>query len=218
MNDFAIHTIPGSPYARAVFAALQEKGASYRLVPLMPGTLRTSQHLALHPFGKMPVMNHGGFMLYETQAILRYIDRVLPQPRLTPANPRAAARMDQVMNINDWYLFQGVGSVIVFQRVIGPRLMGLIPDESAIAAAMPKAHAVFDELARLLGDGPFFAGETASLADVMLAPQLDFFRATPEWGRLTAAHANLRDWLDAMNSRPSMASTTWERIAALAAA
>ena len=33
--------------------------------------------------------------------------------------------MDQLMNINDWYLFQGVANVIAFQRIIAPRLMGL---------------------------------------------------------------------------------------------
>ena len=81
-----------------------------------------------------------------------YLDRVPPAPPLTPADPKAAARMDQAMNVNDWYLFQGVNSVIGFHRVVGPRLMGLPPDETAIAAAMPKADVVLNELARLLGE------------------------------------------------------------------
>ncbi len=218
MDPFVIHSIPGSPFGRAVFVALEEKGAVYRLAPVMPGTLRTPPHLALHPFGKIPIMDHAGFRLYECQAILRYIDRIVPRPALTPEEPRAAGRMDQLMNINDWYLFQGVASVIGFQRIVGPRLMGLTPDENAIAAAMPKAHAVFDELSRLLGDGPYFVGDSISLADVLLAPQLDFFRETPEWAPLTAAAENLRQWLDRMIARPSMSVTTWERVAALAKA
>ena len=82
--------------------------------PVAPGAAKSPEHLARHPFGRVPVLEHDGFMLYETQAILRYLDRVLPQPALTPADPRRAARMDQVMNINDWYLFQGVGNVIAF--------------------------------------------------------------------------------------------------------
>jgi glutathione S-transferase len=32
----------------------------------------------------VPVLEHDGFLLYETQAILRYLDRVLPKPALTP--------------------------------------------------------------------------------------------------------------------------------------
>jgi glutathione S-transferase len=71
---------------------------------------------------------------------------------MTPADPKSAARMDQAMNVNDWYLFHGVADVIVFHRVIGPRVLGLTPDEAAVAAAMPKARVVFDELARLLGE------------------------------------------------------------------
>src|SRR6267154_438398 len=152
MSEFVIHSVPGSPFGRAVLVALEEKGAPYRFVPVAPGTGRTPEHLACHPFGRVPYVEHGGFMLYETAAIVRYVDRVLPEPKLTPANPQAAARMDQLMNVNDWYLFQGVANVIAFQRIIRPRLMGLDSDEDAIAAAMPKAHVVFGELSRLLGD------------------------------------------------------------------
>ena len=218
MQEFVVYSIPGSPFGRAVFAALEEKGASYRLSPVAPGTFRLPAHLVRHPFGRVPAMEHGDYCLYETQAILRYIDRVLPQPPLTPADAKAAGRMDQLMNVNDWYLFQGVGAVIGFQRVVGPRLMGLTPDEEAIAAAMPKAHAVFDELARQLGERPFFVGDALSLADLLLAPQLDFFRETPEWEPLTVPHANLRAWLARMNVRPSMLATTWERVAEMAEA
>jgi glutathione S-transferase len=96
------------------------------------------------------VLEHDGFVLYETQAIVRYLDRVLPKPALTPADAKCAARMDQVMNVNDWYLFQGVNNVITFQRIVVPRLLGAVPDEAAIAAAMPQAHRVFNELSRLL--------------------------------------------------------------------
>lgn len=126
--------------------------------------------------------------------------------------------MDQLMNVNDWYLFQGVANVIAFQRIVGPQLMGLTPDEAAIAAAMPKAFAVFDELESHLRGREFFAGSALSLADLLLAPQLDFLAATPEWEPLTAKNAELRSWLDRMNRRPSMAATTWERVAAMAAA
>lgn len=218
MNEYIVHTIPGSPYARAVFMTLEEKRAPYRVAPLAPGQHKAPEHLGRHPFGRMPVIERGDFQLYETQAILRYVDRVFPSPALSPQNPQALARMDQLMNISDWYLFQGVANVIVFQRVIGPRVLGLTPDENAIASAMPRAHLVFAELARLLGDKPFFVSDTVSLADLMLAPQLDFFSVIPEWGELTAERPALRSWLARMNARPSMAGTTWERVASMAMA
>jgi glutathione S-transferase len=126
--------------------------------------------------------------------------------------------MDQAMNVNDWYLFNGVGNVIGFHRIIAPRLMGLAPNEEAIAAAMPKAHTVCKELARLLGSQPFFAGENLTLADLLIAPQLLFLTQTPEWAPLSEGRQNLVDWMDRMNARPSFKATTWERVAELAKA
>ncbi len=218
MSDFTVYSIPGSPFGRAVLSALEEKGAPYRLSPVAPGSFKSPEHMARHPFGRVPVLQHGDFMLYETQAILRYLDRVLPTPALTPADPKAAARMDQAMGVNDWYLFQGVGNVIGFQRVVGPKLMGLTPDEAAIEAVMPRAHMVFDELARLLGAQAYFAGDALSLADLILAPQVEFFRQTPEWAVLGEPHSNIVAWLERMEARPSLKVTTWERVAEMAKA
>src|SRR5713226_1927250 len=218
MSELTVHSIPGSPFGRAVLATLEEKGASWRFSPVAPGTLRSPEHLARHPFGRVPVLEHDGFVVYETQAIQRYLDRVLPAPALTPADPKRAARMDQVMNVNDWYLFHGVGNVIVFHRVVGPRVMGLKPDEAAIEAAMPKARTVFAELARLLGDQNFFAGEAVSLADLLVAPAISFFTETPQWAELGAPHPNLVAWLSRMEARGSMKATTWERVSEMAKA
>ncbi len=218
MSDFTIWTVPGSPFSRAVIAVLIEKRAPVRVVALAPGEIKAPDHLARQPFGRMPAFAHGDFMLYETQAVLRYLDRVLPEPVLTPADPHQAARMDQLMGINDWYLFQGVNTVIGFQRVIGPMLMGLTPDEAAIEAAMPKAHVAFAELSRLLGDKPFFAADRVSLADFMLLGQLDILAMAPEWTALTDGRANLTHWLERMRMRPSVAQTTMPAVAAMAQA
>lgn len=217
MSEFTVYSIPGSPFGRAVLAVLEEKGADYRLEAVKPGEHRAEPHLSRHPFARVPTLDHDGFSLYETQAILRYIDRVLPNPPLTPADPKAAARMDQAINVSDWYLFQGVGNVIGFQRVVGPRLMGLTPDEAVIAGAMPKAHQVFGALERLLGDQPYFGGDQVSLADFTVAPQIDFFTQTPEWEPLTERTPGLAGWIDRMAQRPSFAATTWEKVAAMAA-
>jgi glutathione S-transferase len=218
MSEFIVHSVPGSPYGRSVFVLLAEKGARYRLVPVAPQTRKSEPHISRHPFGRVPVLEHDGFVLYETQAILRYLDRVLPAPPFTPAEPRAAARMDQLMNICDWYLFNGVNNVIAFQRIIRPRLLGEPTDEAAIAAAMPQAHAVFNELSRLLGGSAYLAGDNVSLADFIVGPQLDFLAATPEWQPLVAKASNLVSWLARMNARDSFKSTTAERITELAKA
>ena len=218
MSNFIVHGIPGSPYGRAVLATLVEKNVAFRLVPVAPGSMKSEPHLSLHPFGRVPVLEHDGFRLYETQAILRYLDRMLPAPALTPPDARAAARMDQLLGICDWYLHNGVGNVIGFQRIVCPRLLGKPADEAAIADAMPRAHVVFAELSRLLGGNDYLAGAQVSLADMVAAPQMDFLAQTPEWAALTADRPNLPAWLARMEARRSFQATTWERVAALAKA
>jgi len=218
VSSFVVHTIAGSPAARAVMAALIEKGASFRVAGLTPGAHKMEPHLSRHPFGKMPVLEHGDFSLYETQAILRYLERILPSPPLIPEEPKDAARMNQVMGISDWYLFQGVNNVIGFHRIVGPRLMGLTPDEAAISAAMPRAHVVFGELSRLLGERAYLVSQGVTLADLMVAPHMDFLAQTPEWSTLTLGRSNLVEWLGRMNERKCMQLTTWEAVAQLAKA
>ena len=217
MGQFIVHSIPGSPYGRAVLATLIEKDAPFGFIPVAPGQTKTEPHISRHPFGRVPSIEHDGFPLYETQAIMRYIDRVLPEPVLTPTEPRAAARMDQVLNIADWYLFQGVNNVIAFQRIIGPQLLGLETDVAAIEAAMPQGVKVFAELSRLLGDQAYFVGDKLTLADLAVAPHVDFLASTPEWTRLSDGRANVVAWLDRVRARPSMEGTTWPRVSEMAA-
>src|SRR5437763_13423448 len=120
-SKMIVHGIPGSPYVRAALLALEEKGADYELAPMAFGTLKQEPHLSRHPFGRIPAFEHDGWMLYETRAIMRYVDAVVPGPRLQPEEPRAAARMDQLMNITDWYLMPQVSAKITFNRVVVPR-------------------------------------------------------------------------------------------------
>lgn len=216
MSEFTVWTIPGSPFARSVIAVLLEKSADFGVARLMPGTLKSDEHLARHPFGKMPVLDHGEFRLYETQAILRYLDRVLPEPALTPNDARAAARMDRVLNVNDHYLFNGVSNVIGFHRVVGPMLLGLTPDEDAIAAAMPAGQVVFAALSALLEGSKYFAGEKPTLADFAVFSQIDFLVETPEWTPLTNDRVNLVDWHQRMSERPSVQASTMAAVSELA--
>ena len=206
MTEIVIHGVRGSPYVRSAQLCLEEKGLAYRLHPLGPGEMYGEAYRAMHPFARVPALEHGDYRLYETQAILRYLDAAFPEPPLQPAEPRALGRMNQIIGVNDAYFFPKVASVIVFNRIVGPVFMGRTPDEAAIAEAMPMARGCIAELDRLLDGQPFMAGEALSLADLMLAPQLDFFAATPE-GADVLTGTGLLTWLARMNERPSMRNT-----------
>jgi glutathione S-transferase len=204
MSEFVIYGIPGSPFLRSACLGLEEKGQPYRIERL--ADMRGETHRSLHPFGRMPTVDQGSFRLYETQAILRYVDALFPKPALQPTQPRAIARMNQIIGINDWYLFPQVARIIVFNRIIGPALLGMRPDETAIAAAVPDARLCLGELDRLVDGQPFLAGEHLTIADLMLAPQVYYLAATPEGAAILKA-TSLLSWLGRMNARPSMMAT-----------
>ncbi|HEV8407414.1 MAG TPA: glutathione S-transferase family protein [Sphingomicrobium sp.] len=207
MTGITVHGIPGSPFLRTVEIVLKEKDAPYHLRAMSPADMRTPEHLGLHPFGRIPIFEQGDFRLYETQAIIRYLDDIFPHPRLTPEDPGQRARMNQVIGIIEWYFFPKAAAPIAFNRIIGPRLLGLPADETAIAEAMPIARTCFGELDRLLADKPYFTGDAVSLADIMLGAQLALFEECNEGRELILGTAALPGWLGRMCERPSFLAT-----------
>jgi glutathione S-transferase len=210
MSEIIVYGIPGSPYVRLPLLACEEKGAPWRLEAMAFGTTKSPEHLARQPFGRIPAIEHDGFKLYETQAIGRYIDRAFAGPMLTPVDPKAAARMDQVMNIVDWYVMPSITSKIGFNRVIKP-IFGLPVDEQAVAEAVEPAKVCIRALEDILDDKPYFAGDQVSLADLMAVGHLDFIMETPEGAEIMAG-SPLLAWLDRMAERPSVQKTAMRRM------
>jgi glutathione S-transferase len=217
MSDFTVYGVPGSPYVRAALLGLEEKGCAWRLHAMPFGAFKAPEHLARNPFGRIPVLDHGDFRLYEAQAILRYLDRIIPEPRLTPRDPRAEARMNQICGITDWYFMPQVSATITFQRLVAPKI-GRPVDEAKVSEAIPKAEICVAEISRLLGEQPFMAGDELSIADLMLAPHLTMFAETAEGAPMLKRHSNIASWVERMNARPSMRSTTWDKLHELARA
>ena len=213
MSEITVHGVVGSPYLRSVLLGLEEKSAPYSLVRMAPADSKQPAYLARNPFGRVPTFSHGDFDLYETQAILRYVDAALPGIGLRPAEPRAAARMDQMVGIVDWYFFRDISATIAFNRIVAPAF-GMPTDEAAVIAAIPKAEICVREVDRLLGDKPFLACETLSIADLMLVPHMEFLSMTPEGKTLMAPYPRLAGWLSRMQERPSMHNTSWEKLRA----
>jgi glutathione S-transferase len=211
MSEMIVYGVPGSPYVRAALLTLEEKGADYRLAAMQPGTLKQEPHLSRHPFGRIPAFEHDGWMLYEARAIMRYVDAAIPEPPLQPTAPRALGRMEQVMNVTDWYVMPLISRTITFGRVVAPRF-GMPVDEAKISAGVPEARRCVAEVTRLLDGQPYMAGDALSLADLLLAPHLAMFARAPEGTAILMDHPNLQDWLTRMEARPSMQATTWDKL------
>jgi glutathione S-transferase len=196
----------GSTYVWSVRLGLAEKGIAHELVELGFGEHRQEPHLKRHPFAKVPAFEHDGFELYETQAILRYIDEGFPSAPLQPTELHEFARMNQIMGIVDAYAWPSIAAGILFNRMLAPRL-GLPVDEAAIAAALPRARLCLSEIARLQGDQPYLAGGRISLADLLVIPLLYYFSRLPEGAAPMAEHPGLQAWLRRMEERQSFQVT-----------
>lgn len=205
---FTIYGPGYSTYVRTVRMVLKEKATPYDLVEvdLLKGAHRQPAHLARNPFGTVPAFDHDGFALYESRAIATYLDRILGEPRLTPADPRAEARMLQIQGIVDSYAYDAMIRTIFIQRAIAGAQGGTV-DEAGIAAARPKAELSLAEIERLMGPGPWLAGASISLADLWLAPVLAYFRMVPEGQAAMAGRPALAAWFERIEARPSFQRT-----------
>src|ERR671938_1626791 len=179
---------------------------AHELVEVGFGEHRAEPHLARHPFAKVPAFEHDGFALYETQAILRYIDEGFPVAPLQSTDLHQFSRMNQIMGIVDAYAWDAIAAGVLVNRVLKPR-MGLPVDEDAIAAALPRARVCVSEISRLMGDEPYLAGDRISLADLMVIPLFYFFGRLPEGEAPLAEHANIRPWMRRMEERQSFQVT-----------
>jgi glutathione S-transferase len=197
-----------STYTRTCRLALEEKGADYDLVEVdvLSGANREPEHLARHPFGKVPAFEHDGLELYETDAIARYINDAFPGTGLVPADAVGRARMAQAINIIGSYAYPAMILEIFVQRAVRP-ITGGTADEDAIAAAMPKAETCVAALEKLIDGNAYLAGSRLSLADLLLVPVYDYFSQIPEGQKLLAKAPNLQRWWETVGSRPSIQKT-----------
>ena len=187
--------------------ALAEKGVTHELIDVPFGAQREEPHLSRHPFAKVPAFEHDGFALYETQAIIRYVDERFAGTPLQPEDVHEWSRMNQIIGIVDAYAGPSIGSTILFNRVLVPRLLNGTPDEAAIAAAMQRARLCLSEIDRLMENHRFLTGDHVSLADLMVIPLLYYFSNVPDGRAPMTEHPKLQNWIREMETRQSFQVT-----------
>jgi glutathione S-transferase len=204
--SLTLHGYRYSVYVRIARLVLAEKGVAYDQVEIDPfAPAIPADYLALHPFGRVPTLVHDGFVLYETGAIARYLDRAFAGPALQPHEPRALARMDQVIGIVDSYAYWPLARQVFSHRVFRPAL-GRPVDEAAVAQGLAAAAKVLGAL-EALAAAPFLAGPAVSLADFHLGAMVAYFTLAPEGSALLASHPCLAGWWRHVSRRPSFAAT-----------
>ena len=202
-----LHGYRYSVYQRIVRLTLAEKGLAYERVEVNPfAPDLPAAYLALHPFGRVPVLVHDGFAVYETAAITRYIDRALPGPALQPADAKALARMDQIIGAVDAYGYWPLVRQVFSHAVFGPRL-GRPTDQAEVEKGLAGSEKVLAALEMLAADAAFLVGPSLSLADLHLGAMLAYFVQASEGDALLRKHARLTKWWQSVKQRPSFAAT-----------
>jgi glutathione S-transferase len=203
-----LYGLQRSVYTRIARLALMEKvvAHSFEEVEIFGPEGVPPDHLARHPFGRIPALRHESFLLYETAAITRYIDEAFPGPALQPQQAQERARMNQVVGILDSYAYRPMIWGVFVQRVRVPQQGGQ-PDEEEISRSLATARTCLSVIARLLGHSTYLAGSSLSLADLHAYPMLRYFSLAPEGRAELERFPNLLNWVRAMLARPSVVAT-----------
>lgn len=180
MSNMTLWGFDGSTYVRTVKMLLAEKAVTdFKQVQInvLAGDPKTPEHMARHPFGKVPVLDHDGLRILETSAIVRYLNDVLPGKSLVPATPRDRARMDMMISVIDSYGYGafvgGVAAYHLFPDFVGGK------NDAMRQAGLENGRRVADIAMKTKGDSDFLAGQL-SLADLYLAPIVFYVSLTPD--------------------------------------
>jgi glutathione S-transferase len=203
MEQVQIFGIPQGNYVRAVRMACEEKSISYELIPVMP---HSPEALAVHPFGKIPVMRHGAVALCESRAIVAYLDRAFPGTLLLPTQTLAAAQAEQWISL--------VNSVID-RTMIRDYVLGYVlpkgadgkPDRAAIEAVVPAMKSQMRVLDRAVAATGFLVGDQLTFADINLLPILAGVRNFPEGREALGSARDLTAYFERLSARPSFQRT-----------
>ena len=194
---------PRSSYMRTARMGLAEKGVRYTLQPAAP---HSPEILALHPFGRIPAFRDGPVALFETSAILRYVEEAFPGPSLLPGNIRDRARCEQWVSAINAYVDAPFVRRYVLQYVF-PKGADGKPDRAAIDAAakeMPEKLKILDDA---YGGRDFLVGKALSMADLFLAPILFYVEMFPEGKALLPKYPNVMRGQAAIRERASFKET-----------
>ncbi len=203
MSDVIVYGFPVSTYVNVVRLVLAHKGVPFEFHDLEPEMGGTT-HLALHPFGRVPILEHDGFRIYETSAIAAYVDEAFTGPALQPANARERARMNQWVSALNGYYYPNIAFHLGHERLIYPAL-GIAPDEKVVSMALPRIATALDVMERELAHGrEFLVTDAPTLADFFMLPTMTTLSLTGEGHGMLAAAPRIAAWQARMEALPSV--------------
>lgn len=193
-----------STYTRVIRLVCEEKAIDYTLTEVKLGA---PELLAIHPLGRMPVLRHGDFTLFESKAIATYLDRYFDGVRLIPGDPRLGALTEQWVSFVNTAVDRSLVRTYLYAYIVAIN-SGTAPDRNAIEAALVDVRKQVDILDRAVAATGFLVGDQLTLADLNLLPILDRFKLAPEGAELLSSSAHLGRYFATHATRPSLVKTT----------
>ena len=195
-----LHYHPLSTYSRRVRIACLEKGIAIDLVELdmVKGAHRAPEYLRLNPYGRVPTLEEDGFLLYESTAILDYLEATHPAPPLVPRDARGRALVAMHMKLCDIQLARQTG-IIIFPKRFLPRERW---DESAMAQAKQEIERHLAIIERQLVGREWMVADRYGLVEVCYTPFVEFLPLME-----ITAPPPVAAWTARMLERPSARET-----------
>ena len=209
MSKVIINGVPQSTYVRSARMCCVEAGVEHEVRLLGEGTvesvlteMRADAYRQKHPFARMPTLEDGDVVVFETSAIGRYVSDIYGKGCLVPSDPREAIRMEQWVSAANCYIIPDTA-----QKFLAPLIFQEDPDMEAVEAAKPILRAHYERLDKALEGRTYLAGESVSIADILLAPLLHTVGNLPGGMALFEGLENLGRWWEAISSRQSFVET-----------
>ncbi len=189
------------PYAQRTRLVLLEKGLDCEMVEI---DLRNKPDwfAAVSPYSKVPVLLHGDVRIWESNIINEYLEESFPEPRLTPASAaqRAAMRI--------WIAHDDTKFVPATYKVLLARDE---PEKQELyrRTILDCLRFMEEEALAKRSGGPWWLGSELSLADLAIYPHMERLAVLREYRGidLPPSCGRLREWLAAMQERPSVRAT-----------
>ena len=195
-----LHHHPLSTYSRRVRMALIEKGLEAELIELdmARGAHREPGYLALNPYGRVPTLEDDGLVLYESTAILEYLEATHPSPPLVPADARGRALVAMHVKLCDIQLARQTG-IIIFPKRFLPKERW---DQAAMGQAKKEIEKHLGILEQQLRGKQYLVADRFGLVEVCYAPFVKFLPLM----EITPPPA-VAGWVARMLERPSAKET-----------
>lgn len=179
------------PYVQRAVISLTEKGVPFERIDIDLDN-KPDWFLKISPLGKVPVLQVGDKVVFESAVILEYLEETQPKPLhskdpLTRAEHRAWMEFGSAVLADIWGLETAT-------------------DEAAFNVKVKQATEKFARLETRLVAAPWFDGESFSLVDAVFAPVFRYFDTFDEIGDfgILADKPKISRWRKSLRERPSV--------------